>query len=98
MGFPARTSPYYQTGVYYVFASSGNKFYTTFVCVISVRLTGIQPQKYVALSMLSSYSSCNIHLILKGFVGPIYSTLDPTVRSNICYDVNLDEFIINQER
>ena len=54
------------------------------------------------LGMLSSYPVCNIHLILKLFVGLIYikivpcTTLDPIVGYSICDDVNFDEFFINQ--
>ena len=40
--------------------------------------------------MLSAYSSCNIHLILKTFIGLVYVrvvplvTLDPTAEQHIC--------------
>ena len=52
--------------------------------------------------MLSSYWPCNIHLILKSFVGLIYirvvpcTTRDPAVECNICDDVNLDVLLCCQ--
>ena len=42
-----------------------NLLQNLFVCFISLRLTSIHPQEFVVLSMQSSYSSCNIRLILK---------------------------------
>ena len=84
-------------------ATVKNKPFTRFSCLfISTRLTNIQLKKYMVLSMLSQYSSCNIHLTLKSFVGLIHirlvpcTILDLTARYNICDGVNLDEFAITQ--
>ena len=52
------------------------------VCFISTSETIVQIQKCVVLRMLSSYSSCNTHLIMRSFVTYTYCSstlLDPTV-------------------
>ena len=47
------------------------------VFFVSTGLRSIQLQKYVVLSMWSSYWSCNIHLILKLVFGLIYIRVVP---------------------
>ena len=64
-----------------------------YFCFVSNKSTSIPLQRYVVLSMLLSYSSCNVHLIMKRFIDLTFirvvpcTTLDPAVRYSD--DVNI---------
>lgn len=65
-----------------------------------IKLTNFKIKKYVVLIMLPSYSSCNIRLILKSFVGLMYirvvprNTLELKLVQSMFYDTNLNGQVI----
>ena len=99
---PNLTSTYYQTEICYTLKNTTYGHFREFACLFHVfQHNKNSTIKVFRLKQLSSYISCNIHLILELFVDLIYirvvtrTTLGPKGELHILHDVNLDGFVIS---